>query len=273
MKYADLHLHTVYSDSTYEPLELILSAKEAGLDCIAVVDHDTVNGILPTINAGKPQGIEVIPGIELSCEYRGSEIHMLGYLIDYQDSVLMDRLAQIRKIRYERIYKMIDKLKAMNVDINPDDVFKLSRTDSVGRLHLARIIVKLGFAGSIPEVFQRFIGDKGPAYVCGFRLTPEEAIHLILKARGIPVLAHPYILNNDNVIPEFVKYGLRGLEVYYPEHTNVKTQGYKELAEKFNLLVTGGSDCHGKAKPEVAIGSVKIPYELVERLKEEKAKL
>ncbi len=272
-RYADLHLHTIYSDGTYTPEELIKVATRAGLSCISVVDHDTVEGIIPTRNAAEAAGIELIAGIELSCEYNSSEVHILGYLIESEDILLQKKLAQIRLVRRQRIYQMVEKLKGMQVNIEPEEVFKLSRTDSVGRLHLARAIVKNGYSASIPEAFQRFIGDHAPAYVCGFHLNPQEAINLILSAKGIPVLAHPYTLAEEEIIFKFVDYGLKGLEVYYPEHSRQQTDRYRQIALKYNLLATGGSDCHGQAKPEVAIGSVKIPYQLVEKLKEEKEKL
>ncbi|MCM8763195.1 MAG: PHP domain-containing protein [Candidatus Omnitrophica bacterium] len=270
MKFADLHLHTTYSDSTLEPEALIRQAQAVGLDCISVVDHDTVDGIYPTQEAAKSKGIEVIAGIELSCEYNNSEVHILGYLIDYTDGNFLHKLSSIRKIRQERIYQMVDKLKDLNVSIEPEEVFKLSKTNSIGRLHLAQALVKKGYVTSIIEAFQRYIGDGAPAYVCGFKLTPQEAINLILSVKGIPVLAHPYTLGNDGLILKFIEYGLRGIEVYYPEHTKSKTLFYENFAKEYGLLSTGGSDYHGLVKPEISIGCVKIPYELVEKLKEEK---
>ncbi|MDD5045336.1 MAG: PHP domain-containing protein, partial [Candidatus Omnitrophica bacterium] len=237
MKFADLHLHTNYSDGTSEPVELVREAKKAGLDCIALADHDTIEGINPALEAAAQEGIELIPGIELSCEYNDAEVHILGYLIDYKDKQFIEKLAAIRKIRESRLHEMIEKLKGLKVDIQIEDVLKLCRTNNVGRLHLARAIVKKGYAQSISEAFQRFIGDNSPAYVCGFKLKPEEAIKIILSARGIPVLAHPYILGNDGLITQFIGYGLRGIEVYYPEHTKNKTLLYEKLAKERGLLI------------------------------------
>lgn len=273
MKFADLHLHTIFSDGTYTPEELIAAAKKSGLDCIAVVDHDTVDGIAPTLEAAKPFAIEVIPGIELTAEYEGLEIHILGYLIDFESTNLKEKVKVLVRHRIERIYKIAEKLKDVGVNIDAQDVLDLAGGGSISRLHLARVIVAKGYASTISETFRRYIGDQCPAYVGGFRLTPYEAIKLILDAKGIPVLAHPYMLNRDELIPEFAEHGLKGLEVFYPEHSQNKTTYYKSIAQKYNLLLTGGSDCHGKAKPEVKIGSMKIPYELVERLKEEKSRL
>lgn len=272
MRFADLHLHTIYSDGTYTPEELIREAAKEGLSAIAVVDHDTVGGIEPTINAGKEFDIEVLPGIELTTDQNGTEVHILGYLIDYKNPALKEKLGLLNKARVERVYKITEKLKNLGLNLNPDAVFKLAEKGSPGRLHIARAMVAEGLVGSVFEAFKKYIGDKGPAYVCGFKLAPREGIELIREFGGIPVLAHPYTMNNDELIVEFIKYGLKGLEVYYTEHSQGMINFYLDLAKEYGLLVTGGSDCHGKAKPEVKIGLIKIPYELVENLKEAKVK-
>lgn len=273
VKFADLHLHTVFSDGTYTPEELITGARKCGLSAIAVVDHDTVEGVGPSIEASKSKAVEVLPGIELSAEFEGSEVHILGYLIDYQNGAFIKRLGILKKNRIERIYKIIEKLKGIGVGLNPDTVFEIAKNGTVGRLHVARALLKEGRVSSIFEAFQKYIGDKSPAYVLGFKFSPDEAIKLIRESGGIPVLAHPNVLKNDQLIPTFVKSGLMGLEVYYPEHSQSMVNFYLGLAKKYNLLVTGGSDCHGSAKPEINIGSIKITYELVERLKESKDKI
>ncbi len=267
MKFADLHLHTVFSDGTYTAEELVLESKKVGLSAIAVVDHDTVEGIDSTKRFAEACGIEVLPGIELSAEYNGSEIHILGYLIDHKSRELAEKLDFLKKNRVARIYKILEKLKGIGVNLEAQAVFDIAKDGAVGRLHIARAMVKEGLAGSVWEVFHKYIGDKSPAYICGFKFSPLEAIKLIRDVGGIPVLAHPYTLNNDALIPQFVKNGLMGLEVYYPEHSQGMINLYLGLAGKFNLLVTGGSDCHGKAKPEVKIGTIKIPYALIEKLK------
>lgn len=273
MKFADLHLHTIFSDGTYSPLELIAESKKAGLSTIAVVDHDTVEGIGETLEIAKTANIEVLSGLELSAEYDSTEIHILGYLIDYKNNGLMEKLETLKKNRIDRIYKIVDKLKDIGISLNPQDIFALAKQGTVGRLHVARALVSGGKVSSIFEAFQKYIGDKCPAYILGFKLSPKEAIKLIKDAGGISVLAHPYTLNNDELILEFIHYGLMGLEVYYPEHSQAMINFYLNLAKSHNLVVTGGSDCHGNAKPEVRIGSIKIPYELVERLKAAKDKL
>ncbi|MFA4989671.1 MAG: PHP domain-containing protein [Candidatus Omnitrophota bacterium] len=273
MKFADLHLHTIFSDGTYTPEELISQSQKSGLSAIAVVDHDTVAGLVPTIAAAAGSGIEVLSGVEISVEYETQEVHILGYLIDYQDKAFLKKIASLKNNRIERAYKIVAKLNALGIPLDPQSVFDLAASGTVGRLHIARALVKGGFVRSIYEVFQKYIGDNGPAYVLGFHFSPPEAIEFIKQAGGVPVLAHPYTLNNDALILEFVKLGLRGLEVYYPEHSQGTVNFYLELARRNNLLVTGGSDCHGKAKPEVRIGSIKLPYTFVEKLKEAKENL
>ncbi len=267
MKFADLHLHTLFSDGTYTPEELVSVSLKAGLAAISVVDHDTVSGIGPAIAAAGSSGLEVLPGIELSAEHNGQEIHILGYLIDYQNKVILEKTQYLRDNRVERVYKIAAKLNALGINLNPQSVFDLSGNATVGRLHIARALVKEGLVGSIYEVFQRYIGDNGPAYVLGFRFSAKEAIEFIRDSGGIPVLAHPYALNNDALIYEFIGFGLMGLEVYYPEHSQGMVNFYLDLARKNNLLITGGSDCHGQAKPQVRIGAIKLPYALVEELK------
>lgn len=273
MKCADLHLHTLFSDGTYTPEELVSKSLKAGLSAIAVVDHDTVGGIAPALAEAKDKELEVLSGIELSAAHENKEVHILGYLIDHRNKTLLEKLEVLRENRVERVHKMAAKLNELGINLRPESVFALSENGTVGRLHVARALVKEGLAASIPEVFRKYIGDDGPAYVLGFRFSPKEAIKFIRDAGGVPVLAHPYTLHNDELIPEFVKLGLMGLEVYYPEHSQGMVNFYRELATKNNLLATGGSDCHGKAKPEARLGSIKVPYELVEKLKEAKERL
>lgn len=267
MRFADLHLHTLFSDGTYTPGELIAEAKRVGLSCIAVVDHDTVLGIEACKTEGSQNDLEVLSGVELTSEYEGLEIHILGYLIDHKNKTLREKLAVLNKNRIERVYKMVDKLKDIGINLKAESVFALAKQGTVGRLHVARALVKEGLVSSIYEVFQKYIGERCPAYILGFRLSPPEAISLIKNAGGIPVLAHPHTVNRDNLISKLVNFGIMGLEAYYPEHTMARISFYLNLAKEYNLLVTGGSDCHGDAKPEVKIGSVKIPYELVNKLK------
>ena len=272
MKFADLHLHTIFSDGTYTPGELIGEVKKREISAISVVDHDTVEGIAPTLKEAESAGIEVLPGIELSANYHELEVHILGYLIDFQDAGLLKDLNLLKEGRIERIYKIIKKLEGQGINLEAQEVFSIAQKGIVGRLHVAKALLAKGCVASIHEAFYKYLGDGRPAYVCDFKLSPQEAIKLIKGVGGIPVLAHPYTLKNDNLINLFVDGGLEGLEVFYPEHSAAMTEHYRDLAKKFGLIMTGGSDCHGILKSEGnAVGSVKVPYEVVEELKQIKA--
>jgi predicted metal-dependent phosphoesterase TrpH len=265
-KFADLHLHTYYSDGTFSPQQLIAEALNQNISCIAITDHDSVEA-LPIALSQKSADLEIIPGIELSCDYNGREIHILGYFIDYQNKELLKQLEIIREQRLERIGLMVEKLREMGIDITADEVFKLSGFGVVGRLHLARILLEKKAITNIREAFIKFIGEDCPAYVSRFRLSVQEAINIILDCKGVPVLAHPYTYGNEEFIVNLAGFGLKGIEVYYPEHSASRTERYKVLAERLGLVMTGGSDCHGDLKEDIKVGSVRISYELVERLR------
>jgi hypothetical protein len=268
-KFADLHTHTIFSDGTYTPLELIKKAAEKKLDVLAVTDHDSVEGIDPAVQEAGFRQIEVVPGIELSCEHETVEIHMLGYFIDHQNSQLKKTLDFLKNNRIERIHKIVDRLNGMGIAIDPEDVFSFSKGGSVGRMHVARALVCRKAVCSTGEAFQKLIGDGCPGYYAGFKLSVPEAIKIIKESGGVPVLAHPYLVKKDSLLAEFVKYGLKGLEVFYPEHSQSMVNFYLGFCRENNLLVTGGSDCHGDAKKEAPLGCVKVPYELVEKLRQE----
>lgn len=269
MKFADLHLHTNFSDGTFTPHELVEEAKRAQLSCIGLTDHDSVSGVEPVIKEAGSD-LEVIPGVELTAEVNTNEIHILGYFIDVRSEALERELVKIRKRRISRVHEMIDKLKEHGIQLDAQEVFAIAGEGSVSRLHIARVMLTRGIISNIPEAFSRFIGNKGCAYVGRFSLTAEDAIKIIIDAGGISVLAHPHSLRCDELIPSFVKAGLRGLEAYYPEHSQAVRRYYEEVAQKYGLLVTGGSDCHGMAKPGISVGCIRIPYDIVEALKKEK---
>lgn len=270
VKYADLHVHTLQSDGTYTPERLIKESIARGLSAIAITDHDTVDALKESLRQAENTGLEVIAGIELTAQYEKQEVHMLGYFIDYQDQELLEKLKLLRKNRVERVYKIIENLKDLGVELKAETVFEISGKSTVGRMHIARALVKEGRVKSLPEAFRKYIGDDSPAYVSGFRFSVQEVIKIIKDAKGVAVLAHPYILHNDDLIKEFYGYGLQGLEVYYPEHSQSMVNFYLGLAKELNLLVTGGTDFHGSAKPEIKLGMIKIPMELVEKLRQAK---
>jgi 3',5'-nucleoside bisphosphate phosphatase len=273
-KYADLHVHTFYSDSTFSPEEVVSCAREKGLAAIAICDHDTVDGIDPCMAIGLEKGVEIIPGIEMSVEKMDAEIHILGYFIDWKQDWLRKILKDIQDSRVERIFVMIDKLKAMGVKIEAEEVFKIAvNKGSVGRLHVAKAMLGSGAIKNLREAFGKYIGFAKPCYVPYTKLSPEDTIGLILKAGGVPVIAHPILIGNDEYIKEFMGHGLRGLEVYHTDHKPNVARRYEAIAKELGLVMTGGSDCHGMGKGRILMGTVRVPYELVEKLKEEAVKI
>ncbi len=269
MRYADLHVHTRISDGSFTPAEVVNRAISAKLSAIAITDHDAVEAIDEAMGEAGDK-IEIIPGVELTAEMEGNEIHILGYFIDWRDAKFYQELKTLQKARLERARKILEKLKQLGMEINYDEVLKFAGSCSVGRLHIARMIMSFGYVSSIREAFWRFLGQGKPACAGKFKLSPRQAIKLIKSVGGLAVLAHPYLLNCDEWIPEFAKDGLDGIEVYYSIQNPQITVHYEKLAAKNELLMTGGSDCHGLAKGRALLGKVKIPYSLVEKLKEAK---
>ena len=267
MKFADLHIHTDFSDSTFSPEEVAACAGERGLSAIAICDHDCIDGIEPCGKTASPLGIEVISGIELTVEKQDAEIHILGYFIDWQAEWFRAKLKEMQASRIERIHKMVEKLNDAGIDVRAQDVFDLAGRGTVGRLHLAQAMRKTGKVKSFKEAFGKYIGFAKPCYVSNARLSPQEAIEVLLKVGGVPVLAHPGIMDKDEYIPELIEYGLKGIEVYHTDHKSGVVKHYEELAAQYGLLMTGGSDCHGMGKGKALIGTVRVPYELVEKLK------
>jgi len=268
VRYADLHVHTSESDGTLTPGQLVKQALSSGLSAIAIVDHDTVGAIAEALAAAQDTDLEVIPGIELTAQYEKQEIHILGYFLDCQNKALLKQLSLLQLNRIERVHKIVKNLEEQGVKLNAQDVFDISGKGTVGRMHIAKALVKAGLVTTTGEAFRKYIGDKSPAYVLGFNLSPAEAINLIKEAGGVAVLAHPYMLHNDELINELVGWGLQGIEVYYPEHSQSMVNFYLDLAKKLNLLVTGGSDFHGSVKPDIKLGMIKIPIQLVEKLRQ-----
>jgi len=266
--FADLHIHTYYSDGSDAPANVVEEACHAGLSVIAITDHDTMAGVREAQDAAKQWGIEVIAGIELSTEVAGKDIHILGYFLDLENSLLGAKLSDFRATRTQRIAGMIENLKKEGINnITLEEIQANSKTDALGRPHLASALIQKGWAGSLGEVFNRFIGDQCAAYVPKYKQTPFEAIELIRQAGGVAVLAHPMVTNRDELIGGFVDAGLAGIEVYYPNCPDAAVSYYEGLARKHKLIMTGGSDAHGKNKTNTWIGKRRIPCELVEQLR------
>lgn len=272
--FADLHIHTYYSDGSEAPASVVEEACHAGLSCIAITDHDTMSGIREAQEAGAQWGVNVIAGIELSTEEAGKDIHILGYYLDLENPQLQQKLQEFRSSRTQRIASMIDNLKKEGIDnITLEEIQADLKTDALGRPHLAKVLIEKGWAANPGEVFGKLIGDQCPAYVAKHKQTPYEAIQLIRQAGGVSVLAHPMVTNRDELIPRLAEAGLGGIEVYYPNIPDAAVLYYEGIARKHKLAMTGGSDAHGKHKTNTWIGKRRIPCELVEQLRMRAKKL
>jgi len=265
--FADLHLHTHYSDGTWSPEELVWQAQRHGLAALALTDHDTVEGCAATAAFCRGANIEFVTGTELTAEQDGDELHILGYLMDTQNDRLLQELKQFQNVRQNRIREIVARLNHLNVHLEADAVFALANCRAPGRPHVARALVEAGVCGDLDEAFERFLKRNRPAWVPKFKMSAAAAIELIHHAGGIAVLAHPGLNRSDDPIPGMVETGLDGIECFHTKHSTSVTEHYLELADKFNLLVTGGSDCHGMSKGKPLIGTVKVPYQHVEMLK------
>lgn len=264
-KFADMHVHTRASDGMISPEEAVKLAKEAGLVAVGVADHDSIDGLETALEAGKRYGIEVIPGVELSAEAEATEVHIIGYYIDWRDRQLRKRLRKFQEFRKDRARRIVDKLRELGVDLTYEEVLAVAGGEVIGRPHVAQVLVKRGYVQNPDEAFDRYLGSGKPAYVKKFELSPAEAIRMIERIGGIPVLAHPKF-GGEDMLSELVSHGLRGIEVYHSQHGPSEISRYKRLAREHNLLATGGTNSHGF---DVAIGSVRVPYKLVEMLKEQ----
>jgi len=270
MKFADLHLHTCYSDGTFPPRELVQRAAQLGFCAIAVTDHDTLDGIPEALEAGNEFGIEVIAGVEITSRVDTQELHMLGYLFgdSWREPNLRAVLDHATRIRRQRIEQFVEKLNGLGVELTAEDVYACSERGTVGRPHVAMALQKRGVVSSVDEAFTRFLKRGKPAYVERYRMEAAETIGHIVRAGGVAVLAHPGLNNLDNRIREMVDQGLGGLEVWHARHTVGQIKHYVTMAETLGICATGGSDCHGPVRDGMLLGRIKLPYERVEALKQ-----
>jgi predicted metal-dependent phosphoesterase TrpH len=266
MKYADLHLHTNFSDGTFSPEELVSYAQRFDLSCIALTDHDTVEGCARAATACDAAGMEFISGTELTAEHNDTELHLLGYFVDTKNEKLLTEIAKFQTVRQSRIHEMVARINEMGVPLEVESVFALANCKSPGRPHVARALVKAGLVANLDEAFERFLKKNRPAWVPKKKVSALEAIELIHQAGGLAVMAHPGLNRTDDVIPALVEAGLDGIECFHTKHSTAMSERYLLIAEKYRLLVTGGSDCHGFSKLKPLIGTVKLPYEYAERL-------
>jgi 3',5'-nucleoside bisphosphate phosphatase len=242
----DLHSHTTASDGTLAPRELVRLAARHGVRVLAVTDHDSTGGLAEAIDeARKLVPFEIVPGLEINCDVPGAEIHVLGYCLDWEAAWFQEFLGVQREERRQRVYRIAARLADLGMPIDPAEVFALVKEGSAGRPHVAQVMVDHGYVKSVREAFDRYLSANGPANVPRKRFTPVEAVRIIRRARGVPVLAHPGLANRDELIPELVEAGLMGIETFYPEHSPAQIAAYLEMCRHLGLVATGGSDFHG----------------------------
>jgi predicted metal-dependent phosphoesterase TrpH len=264
----DLHSHTTASDGALAPRELVQLAARHRVRVLAVTDHDSTDGLPEAIDEAARHGIEIVPGLEINTDVPGAEIHVLGYYVDWQAGWFQDFLRQQRVERRARVHRIVERLTELGMPLTAEEVFAICQEGSPGRPHVAQAMVSRGYVKSVREAFDKWLRADGPANVPRRRLTPVEAVAVIRRASGVPVLAHPGLANRDEMIPELVEAGLAGIETYYPEHSVAQINAYRETCERLSLVATGGSDYHGSHTGRAAtLGSPYIPLDVWENLK------
>jgi len=256
------------------PEELVEEARTLGLAAVGITDHDAVGGIDRAMVAGKKLGVEIVPGVEMSCSTAGSDVHVLGYYVDHHDAELLEFLYLVQSKRIERAQRMVDKLVELGISVRMERVRELATGAAIGRPHVAQALVEAKAVQSVDEAFSRYIGYDGPAYFPKMQLSPREAVDFIHKHGGVAVVAHPANYHQDSVLYSAIEAGVDGVEVWHPDHQQRNVDHYRELAQKNGLLMTGGSDCHGgRKRGRVFLGMVAIPYKYLAALKRRQARL
>jgi hypothetical protein len=277
MSQIDLHTHTTASDGTLDPSELVREAASLGLRAVAITDHDTVAGLSQALQAGRETGVEVIPGCELSIDFPSGQMHIVGLFLPVPPTGLEATLQDLQDRRNNRNDRILAKLREAGVDVDLEEIRELAGEASIGRPHIARILVQKGVVESIDQAFREYIGPGGAAYVPKDKLDPERAIRVLKQEGATVILAHPYSLQIDTrelreLLGRLKEQGLDGMEAYYTDHTPEQTQTYLELCRKHDLLISGGSDFHGSVKKDVQLGmgrgNLDLPYSLVRRMRE-----
>ncbi len=265
----DLHMHSTFSDGLKTPTELVEMAKRKALAAISLTDHDCLDGLNEALAAGRENGVEVLSGVELSSEFGGRDLHILGYGVDPDHDEFQKILKRFRDTRHARGLKIVEKLNAIGVSIDPADVIKKSGGGALGRPHIAAVMVEKGIVSTPGEAFEKYIAEGGPAYVPKYKMSPPEAIEHIRMAGGLAFMAHPGIFLED--IEEFyvlMKEEFDGVEVYHPRHGAKIIRKLTAIAEQHDLLISGGSDYHGFTSRDLPPGALNISYDVLAKIKE-----
>jgi 3',5'-nucleoside bisphosphate phosphatase len=264
----DLHTHTTASDGTYAPRELVAEAASRGVRVLAITDHDSTEGLPEAFEeAERRRPLEVLPGIEINCDVEGAEIHVLGYLMDWQAEWFQDFCREQRRERRARVHRMVERLAALGMPLEADEVFAIVKEGSAGRPHVAQVMVARGYVKTVREAFDKYLGSGKPGHVPRKTVTPEDAVRVIRKAGGVPVFAHPGLADRDELIPALIAAGLMGIECYYTEHSAAQRASYLQLCRDHDLVATGGSDFHGPKVRAAILGSPSVPMSAVDALR------
>lgn len=265
---ADLHVHTRASDGDSSPDEIARLAGYSGLDVVAITDHDTISGVKEAMSSTTATGVHVIPGVEISIAYDPGTLHILGYFPSYPHA-FEKILEPLQKARTARLPRIIERLKGLGIEISISEVEDVARDGQIGRPHIAKVLVNKGYVADFDEAFTRFLAKGKPAYVEKHRMSSIEAIESIIGHGGLPVLAHPFTLKLaedklEGFIGDLVEQGLKGIEIFYPDHTRAQKKFYSDLARKFHLAATGGTDFHGASLRGMALGKFGLDAERLE---------
>lgn len=280
-RYCDLHTHSQASDGMQPSSENVRIAYNKGLAAVAITDHDTVAGVEEALAAGEEYGIIVVPGVEISTRLEGKEIHVLGYYVDVKDLEFLNRLETLRRTREERNILILEKLNELGLTISMEDVIQvigrpLVKDETIGRPHIADTLVAKGYVSNMREAFDRYLAEGKPGFVSVPRVTPEDAFAWIRAAGGTPVLAHPGLYGDDELVRKIIEHGHpAGIEVYHSDHGPEDEKRYLAMAEEYNLIVTGGSDFHGARQGVVFhgdLGSVTVETSVLSELYEARSR-
>lgn len=273
----DMHVHSSASDGTFSPSALLAEAKKAGLCAMALTDHDTMDGIAEAVAASKELGIELVPGVEFSTEYKDCEIHVLGYYLSEEYPRLRAKLEEFRDFRSTRNERMVERLREEGFSITMEDLKKRAPDSVLTRAHIARFLCETGQVPDIKTVFSEYIGEHCRCYIERPKISPVEAVILIREAGGLAVLAHPVLYDLSEadlkqMIQEMKDAGMCGIEAVYSENSKEDESYFRQMADSYGLLVTGGSDFHGTNKPDIKLGIGKgdltITYDMLQAVKD-----
>ncbi len=273
----DLHIHSVFSDGSFTPEELVREGRRRGLTAMALTDHDTVDGVPRFLEAGRRENLRTIAGVEISADFHPGTMHILGYFVRPDDAQLNEHLVWIREGRSARNAEILSRLVEHGIRLKTEEIQEIAGGDVIGRPHIAQAMVARGYVESVREAFDRYLARGRPAYAERRRLSPEDSIALIHSAGGAAVLAHPVTLGLNGwdlrrLVRNLRDSGLDGIEAYYSEHTARDVRRYLRLAKDYDLAVSGGSDFHGEAVPGIEMGTgtgkLNVPDDILEELEE-----